>query len=329
MDVPWERSSPSRLNPAMAIAAPGMDDSAGQQVSITFNPAKAERLFEGSGHTFSEVLKIADEGKALPHFPLPLSMRATVTVENSSVESHNVAGVLEGSDAALAGEYVVLSAHLDHVGVGAPINGDAIYNGAMDNASGIATLIETARVVAAAQPKRSVVFLAVTAEEKGLLGARYYALNPTVPKAGIVANLNMDMFLPLFPLKLLTVYGLNESDLTDDVSAVAKEMGITTQADPQPQRNLFIRSDQYSFIREGVPALSFKVGATPGSPEAKIEAEWTRVRYHAPSDDLTQPIDRTAAAALTDMIGRLAVRVANRATRPSWNADSFFKRFVK
>jgi Zn-dependent M28 family amino/carboxypeptidase len=170
-------------------------------------------------------------------------------------------------------------------------------------------------------------FLAVTGEEKGLLGARYFALNPTVPKNAIVANVNMDMFLPLFPLKLLTVYGFNESDLTDDVNAVAKEMGIATQADPQPQRNLFIRSDQYSFIREGVPALSFKVGARPDSPEAKIEAEWTRVRYHAPSDDLTQPIDRTAAVAFTDMIGRLAVRVANRSTRPSWNPDSFFKRF--
>jgi Zn-dependent M28 family amino/carboxypeptidase len=254
-------------------------------------------------------------------------MRAKVTVETSSVESQNVAGVLKGSDPALAGEYVVLSAHLDHVGVGAPINGDAIYNGAMDNASGIASLIETARVMAAAKPKRSVVFVAVTGEEKGLLGSRYYSLKPTVPKAGMVANLNMDMFLPLWPLKTLTVYGLNESDLADDANAVAKEMGLTTQPDPQPQRNRFIRSDQYSFIREGVPALVMQVGAAPGSPEGKIEAEWTRVRYHAPSDDLTQPIDRAAAVGFTDMIGRLAVRVANRPTRPSWNADSFFKRF--
>jgi Zn-dependent M28 family amino/carboxypeptidase len=329
MDVPWERSSPNRLNPAMALAAPGLDDSAGQKVSITFNPARAERLFEGSGHTFAEMLKIADEGKALPRFPLPLSMRATVAVENTAVESHNVAGVLKGSDAALAGEYVVLTAHLDHVGVGAPINGDAIYNGAMDNASGIATLIETAKVLSAAKPKRSVVFVAVTGEEKGLLGSRYYSLNPTVPKAGMVANLNIDMFLPLWPLKILTVFGLNESDLTDDVSAVAKEMGLTTQPDPQPQRNRFIRSDQYSFIREGVPALVLKVGALPGSPEEKIEAEWTRVRYHGPADDLTQPVDRAAAVAYTDAIGRLALRIANRPTRPAWKADSFFRRFEK
>ena len=327
MDIPWERSSPNRLNPAMALADASMDDSAGQKVSITFNPARAERLFAGSGRTFAEILKIADDGKALPHFPLPLSVRATVSVENASVESHNVAGVVKGSDPALAGQYVVLTAHLDHVGVGAPINGDAIYNGAMDNASGIATLIEAAQVVAQAKPKRSVVFLAVTGEEKGLLGSRYYSLSPTVPKAGIVANLNMDMFLPLYPFHTLTVFGLNESDLTNDVNAVAKEMGLATAPDPQPLRNRFIRSDQYSFIREGVPALALKVGAAAGTPEAKIEADWTRDRYHAPSDDLTQPIDRAAAAGFTDMIGRLALRIGNRPTRPAWNADSFFKRF--
>jgi Zn-dependent M28 family amino/carboxypeptidase len=329
MDIPWERSAPNRLNASMALADPRMDDSAGQTVSIAFNPARAERLFEGSGRTFAEMLKIADEGKALPHFPLPLSVRATVTVESADVESHNVAGVVKGSDPALAGEYVLLTAHLDHVGVGAPINGDTIYNGAMDNASGIATLIEAAKVVTKAKPKRSVVFVAVTGEEKGLLGSRYYSLKPTVPKAGIVANLNMDMFLPLFPLEILTVFGLDESDLTDDVNAVAQEMGLRTAPDPQPQRNRFIRSDQYSFIREGVPALALKVGAAPNTPAAKIEADWTRDRYHAPSDDLEQPIDRAAAARFTDMIGRLSLRIANRPTRPTWKTDSFFKRFEK
>lgn len=327
MDIPWERSSPNRLNPSMALADPAMNDTAGQRVSITFNPAKAERLFQGSGHTFAGLLKVADEGKALPHFPLPLSVRATVTVETASLESHNVAGVAKGSDPALASEYVVLTGHLDHVGVGAPVNGDAIYNGAMDNAAGIATMIEAAAEVVRAKPKRSVVFLAVTGEEKGLLGSRYYALKPTVPKPGIVANVNMDMFLPLYPLRSITVFGHGESDLSDDIDAVAKEMGLTTQPDPQPQRNRFIRSDQYSFIREGVPALSLKVGVAENTPEAKIEADWTRDRYHAPSDDLAQPIDRSAAVGFTEMIGRLSLRVANRASRPAWKADSFFKRF--
>ncbi len=329
MDVPWERSSPNRLNPAMALGDTSLDDTAGQQVSITFNPAKAERLFQGSGRTFAQILTIAGEGKALPHFALPSSVRATVTVENLGVESHNVAGIVRGSDPKLASEFVVLTAHLDHVGVGAPINGDDIYNGAMDNASGIATLIEAASAVAAAKPKRSVVFVAVTAEEKGLLGSRYFALNPTVDRDAIVANINMDMFLPLYPLRSLMVLGLDESDLGDDVRAVAQEMGIGVRPDPQPQRNRFIRSDQYSFIREGVPALAMKVGFEPGSPEEKIDADWTRERYHAPSDDLAQPIDRGAAAGFTDMIGRLAVRVASRDTRPSWKADSFFRRFAR
>jgi hypothetical protein len=329
MDVPWERSSPNRLNPAMALADVSVDDTAGQQVSVTFNPARAERLFEGAPHSFAQLLAISDQGKALPTFPLPATVRATVAVENQDIESHNVAGIVRGSDPALADEYVVLTAHLDHVGVGAPVNGDAIYNGAMDNASGIATLIEAASAVTAARPRRSVVFVAVTAEEKGLLGSRYYALNPTVPRDAMVANINMDMFLPLFPFRILMVLGLDESDLGDDVRAVAQEMGVAVQADPEPQRNRFIRSDQYSFIREGVPALAMKVGYEPGSPEAKISADWTRERYHAPSDDLAQPFDRAAAIEFTDMIGRLSVRVANRDTRPAWKSESFFKRFAR
>jgi Zn-dependent M28 family amino/carboxypeptidase len=329
MDVPWERSAPNRLNPSMALADPSTDDTAGAQVSIAFNPAKAERLFEGSGHTLAEMLKIADEGKALPHFPLAVGMKATVAVDSQPVESQNVVGLVRGSDPALADQYVVLSAHLDHLGVGAAINGDSIYNGAMDNASGIATLIEAAKVVAAAEPKRSVLFVAVTAEEKGLLGSRYFALHPTVPKANLVANINMDMFLPLFPMKSIMVLGLDESDLGDDIRQVAQGLGITVQTDPEPQRNRFIRSDQYSFIREGVPALAMKVGYEEGSPEAKIAADWTRERYHGPADDLAQPIDRTAAVLFTDLTGKLCVQVANRAVRPEWKAESFFKRFAK
>lgn len=327
-DVPWERSAPNRLNPAMAIADRAYDDTAGQQVSITFNPAHADRLFAGSGHSFADILAAADTGGALPRFALRPSLQAKVAVATEELQSDNVAGVVRGTDPALADEYVVLTAHLDHLGVGAPINGDRIYNGAMDNASGIATLIEAAQAVAAAKPKRSVLFVAVTAEEKGLLGSRYFALNPTVPKSAIVANLNMDMFLPLFPLKTLMVLGLDESDLGDDVHAVAVEMGLGVQPDVEPQRNRFIRSDQYSFIREGVPALAFKVGYQPESPEAKISADWTRDRYHAPSDDLAQPYDQQAAVGFTDMIGRLAVRVANRAQPPQWTDESFFKRFA-
>jgi Zn-dependent M28 family amino/carboxypeptidase len=327
MDVPWARSSPNRLAPAMALADASLGDSAGLQLAITFNPAHAELLFAGSGHTFADLLTLAETRQPLPHLALPVSVRARVAVEKQPVESQNVVGLLRGSDPALADEYVVLSAHLDHVGVGAPVNGDAIYNGAMDNASGIATLIEAASAIVAAKPRRSVLFVAVTAEEKGLLGSRYFARNPTVPRSAIVADINMDMFLPLYPLRQLMVLGLDESDLGDDVRAVAAAVGLGVQADPQPLRNRFIRSDQYSFIREGVPALAMKVGVEPGSPEAAIEAAWTKHRYHAPSDDLQQPIDRAAAVGFTEVIGRLAVQVANRQTRPAWKPESFFRRF--
>ena len=187
----------------------------------------------------------------------------------------------------LKNEYVVISAHLDHVGVGEPINGDAIYNGAMDNASGIATLLETAAAAAAAGGyKRSLVFAAVTAEEKGLLGSRYFANRIPMSGGKVVANLNTDMFLPLFPLKSLVVQGLEESDLADDLKRVGAAAGIEVLSDPEPERNAFVRSDQYSFIKTGVPALSLKVGFTKDSPEHEMVKRWRTERYHAPSDDL-------------------------------------------
>lgn len=172
MDVPWERSAPNRLNPAMALADASLDETAGQQLSVTWNPAKAETLFDGSGHTFGEVLALAAKGEVLPRFALKGNVRARVTVRTDDLESQNVAGTVPGTDPSLRDEFVVLTAHLDHVGVGAPIRGDAIYNGAMDNASGIATLLEAAAALAKAPARRSVVFVAVTAEEKGLLGSR-------------------------------------------------------------------------------------------------------------------------------------------------------------
>ncbi|HTV00426.1 MAG TPA: M28 family peptidase [Luteitalea sp.] len=327
-DVPWSRSSASRLNASMTLANPALGDANGMQVSLTWNPAHADALLVGTGHTVASLMALVDARQPLPHFPLAPTLRATIAVNAQKIESPNVVGLVKGSDPKLAGEYFVLTAHLDHLGVGAAVNGDAIYNGAMDNASGIATLIETAATVAAAKPKRSVLFVAVTAEEKGLLGSRYFATNPTVPRAAIVANLNMDMFLPLYPLKTLMVLGLDESELGDDVRAVAKERGLAVQPDLQPQRNRFVRSDQYSFIREGIPALAMKVGFEPDSPEALIDAAWTRDRYHAPSDDLQQPIDRSAAVGFTEVVGQLALRIANRDTRPAWKPESFFKRFV-
>src|SRR5262245_41398477 len=137
------------------------------------------------------------------------------------------------------------------------------------------------------------------------------------------------MFLPLFPMKTLIVLGLDESDLGEDIKAAAAAAGVGVQADPEPQRNRFVRSDQYSFIKAGIPALSMKVGYEPNSPEAAIAAKWTAERYHAPSDDLNQPIDMSAAGAYVEVVRNLVVRIANRSDRPRWNASSFFKRFAR
>src|SRR6185436_8517059 len=181
-------------------------------------------------------------------------------------------------------------------------NVNKIYNGAMDNASGIAAILEVAAALrgSGAKPARSILFVAVTGEEKGLLGSQYFGAHPTVPRASIVANVNTDMFLPLFPLKTLMVLGLDESDLGQDIRATARELGLEVQADPEPQRNRFVRSDQYSFIKFGIPALAMKVGYRENSPEAAIAAKWTAERYHAPADDLNQPVDLAAAAAYVD-----------------------------
>jgi Zn-dependent M28 family amino/carboxypeptidase len=330
-DIPWERSTLSRLQPSMSLADPALDDTAGQKLSVTVNAARAEKLFAGTDRTFKEILALADAEQPLPTFQLPASVRATVRFETTEIESPNVVAVLPGSDRRLKNEYVVLSAHLDHIGKGQPIKGDPIYNGAMDNASGIATLIEVARSLRESKKKlrRSVVFLAVTGEEKGLLGSKYFAARPSVNASGIVANLNMDMFLPLFPLRILTVYGLDESDLGADVRAVASTLGLEVQADPEPERNSFIRSDQYSFIRRGVPALAMKVGFLKGSPEAAVSARWRNERYHAPSDDLQQPFDLSAAAGFNRVLLTLTERVANRAERPRWSESSFFRRFAQ
>jgi Zn-dependent M28 family amino/carboxypeptidase len=330
MDIPWARSTLARLQTSMALADPALDDAAGQQLSVVMNPAHADKLLAGSGHTFAELLALADAGKPLPRFPLPARIAAKVAVDRGEVESQNVAGILRGSDPRRRGEFVVVSAHLDHLGIGEPINGDRIYNGAMDNASGVAAILEVATGLHASnvRPARSIVFLAVTGEEKGELGSRYFAAHPTVPASAIVANVNTDMFLPLFPLKELMVLGLDESDLGVDVRAVAKDLGLGIQADPEPQRNRFIRSDQYSFIKAGIPALAMKVGYEANSPEAEIARKWTAERYHAPSDDLNQPVDRAAAGRFVEVVRNLAVRIANRTDRPKWNASSFFKRFA-
>jgi Zn-dependent M28 family amino/carboxypeptidase len=327
-EIPWSRIAASRFQPRMELADPGTDAPPPLPLGISFNPEKAEMLFAGSGHTFQEILTALNEDKQLPHFPLAVQVNARVGMNRSQVKSENVVGVLPGSDPQLKKEYVVVSAHLDHLGIGEPVKGDRIYNGAMDDASGDASLIEIARAMKGAKPKRSILFLSVTAEEKGELGSQYFAAHPTV-SGPIVADINMDMYLPLFPLKYLEVQGLGESTLGDDVRAVAGEAGVQIQADKEPEHNRFIRSDQYSFIKKGVPSLAFKFGWVPGTPEAKTFKAWYAERYHGPSDDLSQPVDLAAAAQFDAILAKLALRVADADQRPEWKADSFFRRFAQ
>jgi Zn-dependent M28 family amino/carboxypeptidase len=317
--------------PSVVLAEKALQDNAGQLVSLTITRRGAGKFFAGSGHTLDEIEELVKANQPLPHFPLTASLRARATVERGAMEAPNVAGLYPGADSRLKNEYVIMSAHLDHLGVGRAVNGDTIYNGAMDDASGIASMLEVARLLkeSGGKPKRSILFVAVTGEEKGELGSRYFASHPTVPARGIVADINLDMFLPLYALKVIEVQGLTESTLGEQVRAAAKALGVDVQTDREPEQNRFIRSDQYSFIRNGIPSLAFKFGYEFGSPEEKIRRDWVRDRYHKPSDDLAQPVDTDAAALFDRVIAALVQRVADDSARPRWNEDSFFKRFAQ
>lgn len=328
-DLPWSRSSLARLQESMSLADPELVDYRALKVSLVVNAAHADKWLAGSGHTLNELLDLVTAGKPLPHFPLVPTLRARVKVERRELESQNVVASRPGTDPTLKNEYVVFSAHLDHLGIAEPIDGDRIYNGAMDDASGVAAMLEIANELndAKTATKRSLLFVAVTGEEKGLLGSRYFAAHPTVEARSMVADLNMDMFLPIYPLKVLTVYGLNESDLGDAVRQVGRAMNIEVQDDPAPERSVFTRSDQYNFIRRGVPAVMTDVGYKKGSKEEATEKEWLNKRYHAPSDDVKQPVDLKAAADYVELMRRLAITVADAPARPQWKPNSFFRRF--
>ena len=323
IDIPWPRIAANRGQMTMQLAAQGSTETGSIRIAVTWNPAHADELLTGTGHTFDELVALAEAGKELPRFPIDAKLRAVSAVKRGAVESQNIAAIYPGTDAKLKDEYIVVSAHVDHLGPG--------FNGAMDNASGVATVLDTADYLKEthAKTKRSILFVIVTGEEKGLLGSKFYAANPTVPAKGIVADINTDMFLPLYPLKRLTVYGLDESTLGDDVRAVAKTSGIEVQLDPDPERNSFIRSDQYSFILQGIPALAMKDGYAKGSPEEKVFKTWLTERYHAKSDDLSQPVDKQAAAQFDQLVAHVLERVANAEARPAWKPNSFFKRYAQ
>jgi Zn-dependent M28 family amino/carboxypeptidase len=331
MDIPWERLKVLRTQVGMALADETLDDTAGMKLGVTFNPASADKLFAGSGHTFQEISELAKARGPLPRFPLKVDIHARAKMEVQHLESSNVVAKLEGNDPRLKKDYIVMSAHIDHLGIGEPINGDKIYNGALDNGSGSALLLDFARSFKENHLtfKRSLILLWVTGEEKGLLGSRYFAEYPTVPVSSIAANINTDMFLPIIPLQSVTIHGLRESDVGEWGGQVAKQLGIEPQDDPKPQRNAFIRSDQYSFIRKGVPAVQMEVGYKLDTPEQKVIDQWLHNRYHAPSDDPQQPINFDTAGKYEGLVWDLLTFTADNEKIPQWKQDSFFKRFAR
>jgi len=327
VEIPWSRQLLLAEQPGMYLADPALRETPDGFVSIAMDPERSELLFAGSGHTFAELCALADASNPVPRFELPGRLTGRVAASRSSLTSPNIVARLAGRDRKLEQQYVVVSAHLDHLGIGAPINGDTIYNGAMDDASGVATVLDIAhRMKGSMRPRRSILFLVVTAEEKGLLGSHYFARHPTVRPGSIVADLNFDMALPLWPLKSVFAPGEGESTLGDDARAVAAERGLIMAPDPLPDRNVFIRTDQFSFVREGIPSLAFKFGFAKDTPEFQIEHEWRANRYHSPSDDLEQPgVLKEEAAKLDAYVAALALRVANEDARPEWLATSVFK----
>ncbi len=328
METSWARQTASWGYPRMSLFDPDMDSLKGLQFNAIWNPAQADDLLAGSGHTFAQILAAAESHLPLPHFSILSTLKAELSVKTYLVPSKNVVAVHTGSDAGLKDEFVVVSAHLDHLGTGKPVNGDRIFNGAMDDAAGVSSLIEIAKKLKGVESKRSILFVALTGEEKGELGSAFLTRYPPVD-GRIVADLNMDMFLPLFPLKWLEVQGLDESTLGSDVKAVAEAAGVQVQVDKEPDRNRFVRSDQYSFVKAGVPALAFKFGYQKGDPEEKIVENWYASRYHSVKDDTDQPVDLKAAAQFNDLLKDLLLRIADADEAPKWHETSIFKHFAE
>ena len=329
MDIPWDRQIKLSSQPGMFLADATLRPVKGVFFSAGFNPARAAALFAGADSTLAQVLAAAEAGQRLRSFALKTAISGSVATRERAVTSPNLIARLEGSDPTLKAENVVVSAHLDHLGIGEPIAGQRMYRGVMDDASGVASVLEIAHSLAEGpRPKRSILFVIVTAEEKGLLGSRYFANRPTVPPKSLVADLNFDMPLPLFPLKSVILIGYPETTLTDTARRIADPLGLKLSPDRQPNRNAFIRTDLYSFVQVGVPGVAFSFGYEPGSPEERTRAEWRTLRYHSPADDLAQPVDKPAAAQLNAFVTAMARDVANDPQRPTWKSDSFFRRFA-
>lgn len=285
-------------------------------------------LFLNSGKNLNQVL--ADiKARKNSSFEFPYQFSSSYSNTHSEFESSNVVGLIPGSDSRLKNEYVVHSAHLDHVGIGKPENGDSIYNGAHDNASGVASLLEIARIYAKgnAKPKRSVLIVMLTAEEMGLVGSSYFAANPTVPKSSIVANVNTDMPTVIAPLLSIVPLGAEHSSILGNVKFAADYLGLDIEADPEPEQNRFVRSDQYSFVVSGIPALHIKYGNKTNVLGFDMDAfikEWRAKYYHRAADGMDGIFNFTAAKTYVQLNFLISYSIAQTTEKPIWNPSDLF-----
>ncbi|MEO7917024.1 MAG: M28 family peptidase [Dokdonella sp.] len=308
---------------ARSVAAVGAPAAAGNQMlAATFNADSLAPAIAGSGHDAAQLIQWGSAGKPLPSFDVPAHFRAQFKLQHRVITSGNVLGMLPGTDPALNDQTVVISAHLDGYGHGEPVAGDDIYNGTLDDAAYVALLQRLAERRQGKGFRRPVLFAAFTGEEKGLLGSRGFLAHPTVPISSIAANINLDQVRPIFPLDLLTVHALNDSTLGDTVRTVASGLGIKVQIDPEPERNLLRRADNWPFIEAGIPATGFVFGYRPGTDSEQRYRHWYQVQYHRPQDDLSQPMNWDAAAKFNRFFYDLVSAVANAGAPPAWKTGS-------
>jgi Zn-dependent M28 family amino/carboxypeptidase len=327
---PWERiKAEAGIRPGMAwvsLTGGPADYFPEIQGGALINVDVARDLFDGTPISFDEARTATEEARPAS---TPLGFEVTLA-RNTNIEqitSPNVVGIVRGTDPELADEYVVYSAHLDHNGIGAEVDGDKIYNGAYDNAMGISLMIEAARAFAANPPRRSVLFVAVTAEERGLLGSDYFAHYPTVPTESMVANVNLDMPLFLYPLADIIAFGSQHSSLEAVVREAIATEGFELTPDPMPEENIFRRSDQYSFVRRGVPAVFLVPGYTSSDPDIDGQAivkDHRKNHYHRPSDDMSRPFYWDSALRFARANVAIGRSIADTDERPTWNEGDFF-----
>jgi Zn-dependent M28 family amino/carboxypeptidase len=299
-----------------------------QQLYASISSAMFHRLLSSATLDTGRVLTALRAGKPIST-PLRSSISAAYESRYQDFDSYNVVGKIPGSDKKLRREYVVHSAHLDHLGIGAPVKGDSIYNGAHDNASGVAAVLEIAKIYSQlkAKPKRSMLFVLVTGEELGLLGSAYFAANPTVPKSSIVANMNNDMPTIIAPLLSVVGLGSGHSSLIEPLTKACAYLKIDLEADPEPEQNRFIRSDQYSFVTQGIPALHVKYGNKTADGKNNLTAQvqpWRAATYHKPQDDINGQFDFEAGKKYVQLYFLVGYQVANATARPTWNKGDFF-----